>query len=174
MGKCVIPVCCASSHFDYCLWIKIKLFSCDDARSSLCSYFILSFLSPLRLQLVRVLNVQSKIKDFLGLDPCNSRRAVGNLLWHHQIHDQLLILQELLLCNHYKISGLQGGLKHSVRDLWAILVIFTVLVRLFYRNTPQSVGRMQVKNNPCDWGQCCLWVERAFVLLFSCRNLIFI
>lgn len=42
-----------------------------------------------------VLDVLRKIKDLLGLDLCNRLKAVGNLLWHHQIHDQLLILQEL-------------------------------------------------------------------------------
>lgn len=44
---------------------------------------------------VCVLDVLRKIKDLLGLGPCSRLKAAGNLLWHHQIHDQPLILQEL-------------------------------------------------------------------------------
>lgn len=61
---------------------------------------------------VCVLGVLGKIKDLLGLGACSRLMAVRNLLWHHQIHDQPLILQKLngvpgglgralLLCNHF-------------------------------------------------------------------------
>lgn len=42
-----------------------------------------------------VLDVLRKIKDLLGLCPCNRPKTVVNLVWYHQIHDQLLILQQL-------------------------------------------------------------------------------
>lgn len=42
-----------------------------------------------------VLDVLRKIKDLLGLCPCNRPKTVVNLVWYHQIHDQPLILQQL-------------------------------------------------------------------------------
>lgn len=132
--------------------------------------FILFFVSIKAATSVCVLNVRRKIKDFLGLDPCNSRRAVGNLLWHHQIHDQPLILQEPLLCNHRKISGLQGGLKRSVRDLSAVLVIvFTVLenVHLFYI-TPQKCWQNAIKKKMCNRINVCKL--RVYLCCFGCAG----
>lgn len=41
------------------------------------------------------MGVLRKIKDLLGLCLCNRLKAVVNLVWHHQIRDQALILEQL-------------------------------------------------------------------------------
>ncbi len=75
-----------------------------------------------------MLDVLRKIKDLLGLGPCNRLKAVGNLLWHHQIHDQPLIWQRLKgvwkgRCFRVIIfkSGLKEDLKCSTSNLSAVV-----------------------------------------------------
>lgn len=57
---------------------------------------------------VCVLGVLGKIKDLRGLFLCDRPKAVVNLVWHHQIRDQRVILEQLkgleralLSCNHF-------------------------------------------------------------------------
>lgn len=73
MGKCVIPVCCASLYFDYLLWIRRKLMHHDD--NPLCSNtavfhllrsFILVVVPQFRLAPVCVGCTEEK-KGFAGI-----------------------------------------------------------------------------------------------------------
>lgn len=82
---------------DYGQWIRRKLIRRDD---NLVTQQFVFFSITLPFNLLSVLRLcvrvcvgctKQKIKDLLGLESCNRLIAVGNLLWHHQIHDQRLI-----------------------------------------------------------------------------------
>lgn len=88
MGKCVIPVCC--------VLISGGRLEEHSVSSSLDSSPPPTTPRPVAAPLVRLaagvcwMYWENKPKDLPGLFPCNRAKA-ANMLWHHQIHNQVLI-----------------------------------------------------------------------------------
>ncbi len=106
MGECVIPVCSMSLFLINGCGLKENWMpwrqSFEGQHSSFLFFAPTSLIYPTcRCASSKagssgcVLDVLRKIKDLLGLGPCNRLKAAGNLLRHHRIHDQSLILQKL-------------------------------------------------------------------------------
>lgn len=91
----------SSPHFDYCLWIRRKLICHEDnllatqhflfSYSALCCPRVVALLWLVFVCVCVLDLLRKKKEDLLGLESCNRLIAVGNLSWHHQIHDQPLI-----------------------------------------------------------------------------------